>query len=135
MTNEKLLGYLLDYSKKTLVLSREPVIINNVHIIHVESYPPYDDYRFFVVMHEDNGVAIVLDMINDLHWMVRKRFRRRGFLSKALKETIFPYLKEEGRQVQDASATSERAADYLLKRGFSPVGTTDTYFKNFQISL
>jgi len=50
-------------------------------------------YNLFCIknMHK-KYVGIVLDMGNDLHWFVKKKHRGNGYLTKALKESILPYI-------------------------------------------
>jgi hypothetical protein len=50
-------------------------------------------YTFFFIK-SDNGeyIGAVLDMGNDLHWFISPPFRKKGYLTKALKTTILPYL-------------------------------------------
>lgn len=72
-------------------------------------------------MADNKGAAIVLDMDkDDLHWIVDEPFRRQGHLHHALKKTIFPFLKREGRLAQQAYADSNESAAYLLRMGFKP---------------
>ncbi len=37
-------------------------------------------------------VAIVFDMENDLHWFVKREYRGNGYLTKALRSCILPYI-------------------------------------------
>lgn len=47
---------------------------------------------FFIKTNEDKYIGAVLDMCNDLHWYVQPKFRRKGYLVRALKSAILPYL-------------------------------------------
>lgn len=50
-------------------------------------------YKLFFIKSDDGKyIGAVLDMYNDLHWFVKPLFRKKGYLSKALKLTILPYL-------------------------------------------
>ena len=48
---------------------------------------------FFFIKNEENFVVgAVLDMRHDLHWYLTPKFRKKGYLTKALKEVIIPYI-------------------------------------------
>jgi hypothetical protein len=47
---------------------------------------------FFLIKESNEYVGAVLDMITDLHWVVLPKHRKKGHLTKALKETILPYI-------------------------------------------
>lgn len=49
---------------------------------------------FFIKNELEQFVGVVYDMKNDLHWYVLPKFRGQGHLTKALKETIIPYIFE-----------------------------------------
>jgi|GEM_PF-401243 len=68
------------------VWEKEPQLNDNTSI----STP---SYRFFFIRDENNKyVGAVLDMYKDLFWYVLKEERKKGYLTKALKEAIIPYL-------------------------------------------
>ncbi|PKL80298.1 MAG: hypothetical protein CVV25_04665 [Ignavibacteriae bacterium HGW-Ignavibacteriae-4] len=50
-------------------------------------------YKYFFIK-DENGryIGIVMDMGFDLYWYVLKEFRNKGYMSKALKESIIPYF-------------------------------------------
>ncbi len=77
-------------------------------------------------------VGVVLDMENDLHWLVRRPFRGQGWLTTALREVILPHLLQTraqqticisiscGLDVADRQASERVAADVgfvLLEAG------------------
>ena len=48
---------------------------------------------FYLIKNDENTfVAIVFDMIRDLHWFVHPDFRGNGYLINAMKNTIIPHL-------------------------------------------
>lgn len=48
---------------------------------------------FYLIKNDENiFVAIVFDMIRDLHWFVHPDFRNNGHLTKAMIHTIIPHL-------------------------------------------
>jgi hypothetical protein len=57
---------------------------------------PYDFY--FIKNDKNEYVAGVLDMVNDLHWYVVNKERRRGHLTRALQEVILPHLLRERKE-------------------------------------
>jgi len=69
-------------------------------------------------------------MINDLHWYMLPRFRKKGYLSKSLKSTILPYLFYE-REEQEISIDIKKIGErnyYSSKRvaellGFKKIET------------
>lgn len=54
------------------------------------AYQP--DFFFFIKNENQEYVGAVLDMGFDLHWFVLPKFRKRGYLTNALKEAIIPYI-------------------------------------------
>lgn len=50
------------------------------------------DIFYLIKNNENKFVAIVFDMIRDLHWFVHPDFRGNGHLTKAMKHTILPHL-------------------------------------------
>jgi hypothetical protein len=49
---------------------------------------------FFIKNEHEQFVGVVYDMGYDLHWYVLPKFRGQGHLTKALKESVIPYLFE-----------------------------------------
>lgn len=47
---------------------------------------------FYCIKENDQYVGIVYDMNSDLHWYMKKEHRGNGHLTKALKETILPFI-------------------------------------------
>ncbi|WP_291285291.1 GNAT family protein [Flavobacterium sp.] len=68
-------------------------------------------YNFYFIKNEDDiYVSNVLDMGSDLHWFVDKKFRRNGYLTKALREIILSHLfqdRNEQRITIDKSQIGE----------------------------
>lgn len=71
----------------------------NVEIAHIWYKEGFSDshvpYTYFLIKDNDNYVGAVLDMTHDLHWVVLPKHRKKGHLSKALKNVILPYLLEK----------------------------------------
>lgn len=119
----------------------------NVEVAKVWSKQPREDddnlnrscsYRFFFIKDELNKyVGAVLDMTNDLHWYVVPGSRKKGLLTKALKESILPYLFYDDREIQritiDEYAIGEK--NYLnskgvaMKLGFKSVNCIESEFE------
>lgn len=47
---------------------------------------------YFIKNEEGVYVATVSDMTNDLHWFVDKKYRKKGYLTIAMEQTILPHL-------------------------------------------
>lgn len=91
---------------------------------------PYNFY--FIKNREGIYVATVLDMHNDLHWFVDRKFRRKGYLTGAMKETILFHLfqdrkkqritiREDKIQIKDFKASQKVA----LSLGFIEMGNSE----------
>ena len=73
----------------------------------------YDHY--FVKNREGEFVGVVFDMQDDLHIFVKPKFRRKGFITNAVKNTIFPWLFQQGRTKQTVTFREEEMATYCSK--------------------
>ncbi len=108
-----------------------------------EKEPEIDDdfniksYRFFFIQNDNRKyVAAVIDMIKDLHWFVLEAERKKGQLTKALREAILPYLFDEGRDSQRITIkkgigdenykNSKKVATQL---GFKSINEDETIFE------
>lgn len=79
-------------------------------------------HSFYFVLDKSECVAIVSDMgPSNLHWYVLEKYRKRGIMSGALKDTILPHLFSDGREEQRATYKSLVQKDYLDKQGFAAV--------------
>jgi len=98
-------------------------------------------YKLYCIKNDENKyVAIVLDMNNDLHWFVKKQYRKQGFLTKALNDTILQHLALDEREQQRITISqnaigkvnfiaSERVA---LKTGFIKTDNNENeYIRSF----
>lgn len=99
-------------------------------------------YRFFFIKNENRKyVGAVLDMTKDLHWYILEEERKKGHLTKALREAIIPYLfydKEEDfeREIQRITIqfgigklnykNSKKVAENV---GFKPTNNDQTEFE------
>ncbi|MBK5214986.1 MAG: hypothetical protein JJE55_15170 [Flavobacteriaceae bacterium] len=85
-------------------------------------------YKFFFIKN-DLGIYVgaILDMHSDLHWYVIPKERKKGFLTKSLKETILPYLFQErdeqkitiGKGIGEKNHQNSKTV--ALKLGFNPI--------------
>ena len=58
-----------------------------------DSISESNSYKFFFVKNElGKSIAAILDMYSDLHWYVLPNERKKGLLTKALREVVIPYL-------------------------------------------
>ena len=103
MTEKELLKLL-----ETLNLQRENELINkkslseNVELVIIWNKIPKESdettlnlssEKYFLIKSENKKyVAIVFDMGHDLHWFVNQNERKKGYLTKALQNTIIPFL-------------------------------------------
>lgn len=80
---------------------------------------PDGPFSFYFIKNEDGRyVATVLDMSTDLHWFVDRKFRKRGYLTNAMKMTILPHLlqsRERQRITIDESQIGKQ--NYLSSKG------------------
>ncbi|MDW7695863.1 GNAT family N-acetyltransferase [Flammeovirgaceae bacterium SG7u.111] len=57
----------------------------------VNNESPSMDF-FFIRNERGSYIGAVYVMMNDLHWYIQQAFRKKGYLTKALKKAIIPYL-------------------------------------------
>ena len=97
-----------------------------------DSVTSYDgpDIFYLIKNNENIFVAIVFDMIRDLHWFVHPDFRGNGHLTEAMKNTILPHLfltRDEQRitikELEIGAANFEASEKVALNLGF--VKSTD----------
>ena len=97
-----------------------------------DSVTSYDgpDIFYLIKNNENIFVAIVFDMIRDLHWFVHPDFRGNGHLTEAMKNTILPHLfltRDEQRitikELEIGLANFEASEKVALNLGF--VKSTD----------
>jgi hypothetical protein len=71
----------------------------NIELAHIWEKEVFSDshkpYTYFLIKENEKYVGAVLDMSHDLHWVILPKHRKKGHLSKALKQVILPYLLEE----------------------------------------
>lgn len=111
-------------------------ISENVEFAHIwiENCRLKDSPKSFFLIKKDNKyVGAVLDMITDLHWVILPKYRRKGYLTIALKEAIIPYLfsvveKEELtisiNKLQLSKENYDNSLNTALKVGFKKVDDT-----------
>lgn len=67
----------------------------NVEFAHVwinSVFYTNNPQTFFLIKNEIEYVGAVLDMKTDLHWVILPKYRKKGYLTTALKDAIIPYL-------------------------------------------
>jgi hypothetical protein len=121
-------------------------ISENVDVAKVWSKQPkmadgivenFHSYRFFFIKSEKNQyVGAVLDMYSDLHWYIVPKSRKKGYLTRALNESILPYLFNKERENQritiDKNSIGEQ--NYLNSKrvanelGFKVINQEETEF-------
>ena len=105
-----------------------------------ESMTDIHSYKFFFIKNDDNKyVGAVLDMHRDLHWYILEEERKKGHLTKSLREAIIPYLfydDYEERKVQRITIDSGMSelnysnSKKVAKRlGFKPTNQEQTEFE------
>ena len=71
----------------------------NVELAHIWFKDGFSDshvpYTYFLIKENEKYVGAVLDMTNDLHWVILPKYRKKGHLSKALKQVVLPHILEE----------------------------------------
>lgn len=81
------------------------------------SYPFY-----FIRDDECTYVGAVLDMVSDLHIFVKEKYRKRGHLSQAMNQVVFPYLFQQGREYQKITFKDPTIGEYAQKHwGFEVI--------------
>ncbi|APS39784.1 GNAT family N-acetyltransferase [Salegentibacter sp. T436] len=95
-------------------------------------------YRFFFLKNESKEyVGAVLDMYSDLHWYIVPKHRKKGYLTKALREAILPYIFYDDREVQrltiDYCAIGDKnysdSRGVAIKLGFKAINEIETEFE------
>lgn len=92
---------------------------------------------YFIKNEQEQFVGVVYDMEGDLHWYLLPKFRGKGHLTKALKQTIIPYIfdvkmREEIQISIDIYAIGE--SNYVASRkvaetiGFRGLNNSDRHF-------
>jgi len=98
----------------------------------------FGSYRFFFIKNESKEyVGAVLDMYHDLHWYIVPKYRKMGYLTTALKETIIPYIFYDERESQrisiDKNAIGEtnylNSKSVAIKLGFKAINEIETEFE------
>ncbi|MBU0942096.1 MAG: GNAT family N-acetyltransferase [Bacteroidetes bacterium] len=70
-------------------------ISKNVELAHIwinSTFYRNNPQTFFLIKNEIEYVGAVLDMKTDLHWVILPKYRKKGYLTTALKDAIIPYL-------------------------------------------
>jgi hypothetical protein len=106
---------------------------NRIGIKKVDNYSgPYKHY--FIKNEEGFYVATVLDMGSNLHWYVLPKFRKQGYLTRALSETILYHIfqdRDEQRITIDEIAIGqmkfEASRAVAISLGFTKTKETNGY--------
>ncbi|GGK18940.1 hypothetical protein GCM10007962_11400 [Yeosuana aromativorans] len=98
----------------------------------------FGSYRFFFIKDASNKyIGVVLDMYRDLHWYIMPKYRKKGYLTKALQESVLPYIFYDDRETQRITIKrgSINEENYLnsksvaTKLGFNPVNNSESEFE------
>lgn len=151
MTNREIQGYidLLNKEKESeTIFTRQ--ISETVVVAKVWSEQPkitddiignFDSYRFFFLKNETGRyIGAVLDMNYDLHWYMVPENRKLGYLTKALKESILPYIFYDGRDKQRINIDKNSIGDKFYQNskrvaidaGFKAINEEETEFELLQ---
>lgn len=81
-------------------------------------------YEMYFISDKNNYVAIVLDMgMDDLHFFVKKEFRKKGYLCNAMNTVILHHIHEKERTVQHLTFENETTKNYCIRNmGFQSTG-------------
>lgn len=105
----------------------------------LESLRPFT--FFFIKNEEGKCVGAVLDMNDDLHWVILKKYQGKGYLKKALKDVILPFIcltleRDEQRITISKNEIGElnylKSKSVALAVGFSPIDINE---KEFTLNL
>lgn len=117
------------------------VLSKNVELAHVwinSIFYTNNPQTFFLIKNEIEYVGAVLDMKTDLHWVIVPKYRKKGYLTTALKDAIIPYLfsiveREELKiSINELAIGKEHFANSLntaLKIGFKKVDNSTFILK------
>ncbi|MBK7966601.1 MAG: GNAT family N-acetyltransferase [Bacteroidetes bacterium] len=110
--------------KKTAGLIHLRPLSENVYIAKVwatepkiidENTCPDGPFKFYFITNEEGiYVGAVLDMGQDLHWFIDKKYRGQGFLTNAMKKTILFHLFQD-REEQKISIDKFQISDTNFK--------------------
>jgi hypothetical protein len=98
----------------------------------------FDSNRLFFVKNEANlYIGAVFDMYYDLHWYIVPEYRKKGYLTAALRDSILPYLFYEEREIQRITIEKDSIGEknYLnsknvaLKLGFKSINDSESEFE------
>lgn len=70
-------------------------LTNTVELTHIwinSAFYRNNPQTFFLIKNDFGYIGAVLDMTIDLHWVVLPKYRKNGYLIKALNTAIIPYL-------------------------------------------
>lgn len=95
-------------------------------------------YKVYFIKNDENiYVAAVLDMSRDLHWYVIPKHRKKGYLTKALKNAILPHLflsRDEQRititEDKIGSTNFQASEKVALRIGFTKDSSDEYYISN-----
>jgi len=94
-------------------------------------------YRFFFIKNTvGNYIGAILDMNSDLHWYIKPNQRKKGHLTKALREAVLPFLFNSEREKQLITIQKgigkenySNSKNVALKLGFKPINVEETKFE------
>lgn len=98
-------------------------------------------YDFFFIKNENNEfIGAVEDRYSDLHWYITPKYRKKGYLVKALKNAIFPYIfydEDKDLDNQRITITESQIGEInyansrkvALSLGFKPTNKEESEFR------
>lgn len=97
----------------------------------------FSSHRFFFIKNTFGiYVGAILDMHSDLHWYIVPKQRKKGHLSRALKESVLPHIFYEEREVQRITIQKgiekenyANSKNVAIKIGFKSTNEHDTEFE------
>lgn len=116
MTDKNLQEILDDVNKGESASIHKRQLKKNVDIAKVwlekaKNGVQFDPLSCFLIKNDDGlFVGIVYDMIYDLHWYILPDYRKKGILTKAMREIILPFL-SQSREKQMISIDSSQLMD------------------------
>ena len=101
-------------------------------------------FKFFFIKNDAEYVSTVLLKHNDLHWYVTPKYRGKGYLTNALKNSILPFIFDEfGKSEQRITITEseigkenyKRSSSVALNVGFKKLDDINFVLKNSDVTI
>ena len=105
MTNESLHKLIDIYTNKSIkerpkTLISKGLISKHIILVQIDCFDLQDEIKckinldnYYLIKNDFNQiVGVVYDMVGDLHWYIKPKFRKLGYLPNILKKELIPYL-------------------------------------------